>query len=47
MSLVRNIENNGKKGLLPAINEFLEQNPEWSIAASYTHNNGLLVLERK
>lgn len=47
MSLVRNIENNGKRGLLPAINEFLEQNPEWSIAASYTHNNGLLVLERK
>lgn len=33
--------------LLPAINEFIEENPHWYIAANYYNNNGLMILERK
>ena len=39
-------ESSGYKGLMPAIEEFLEQNPHWTIKHHYTNNNGLLVLER-
>lgn len=35
-----------KKGLLPAVNEFLASHPEWKIAAQYINNNGLTVLSR-
>lgn len=32
------------KGIMPAIEEFLEENPEWKVKQLYTNNNGLLVL---
>lgn len=35
-----------RKGLWPAVVEFLEDHPEWSLEARYTHNNGLTVLTR-
>jgi hypothetical protein len=35
------------KGLEPAINEFLESNPEWELFAKYENNNGLTILKRK
>ena len=31
-------------GLWPAIEEFLEENPEWSIKERFTNNNGLTIL---
>jgi hypothetical protein len=36
-----------RKGLGPAIAEFLEAHPEWMLEKKYTHNNGLTVLARK
>lgn len=36
-----------KKGLKPALIEFLQAHPEFGIKAHYTFNNGLTVLERK
>lgn len=36
-----------KKGLWPAIEEFLFENPHWSILQRYHNNNGLTVLQRK
>jgi hypothetical protein len=35
------------KGLWPAIEEFLENNPEWYIKERYTNNNGLTILAKK
>lgn len=35
-----------KKGLWPAIEEFLEEHKEWCILERYTNNNGLLILKR-
>lgn len=35
-----------KTGLLPAIQEFLEQNPHWSIEKIFKNCNGLLILKR-
>ena len=35
------------KGLWPAIEEFLIDNPEWSLHARWSNNNGLTVLARK
>lgn len=35
------------KGLNPAINEFLQENPEWIKCYDYKHNNGLTILKRK
>lgn len=35
-----------KKGLLPAINEFLESNKEWTTHEVFTNNNGLTILKR-
>lgn len=35
-----------KKGLKPALNEFLEEHKEWIIHEVYTNNNGLTVLKR-
>lgn len=34
------------KGLWPAIEEFLNEHPEWSIEKRYTNNNGLTILKR-
>jgi hypothetical protein len=36
-----------RRGLGPAIAEFLEGHPEWRVEKKYTHNNGLTVLARK
>ena len=36
-----------KIGLQKAIDEFLEQNKEWSIKEVYTNNNGLTILKRE
>ena len=36
----------GGIGLMPAINEFLERNPQWQTKEHYQNNNGLLILER-
>jgi hypothetical protein len=33
-------------GLVPAIKNFLEHNPEWKELEIYTNNNGLTVLHR-
>ena len=40
-------ETSGHVGLWPAIAEFLEANPHWSIKERRTNNNGLTILERK
>jgi len=34
-------------GLWPAIEEFMEDNPEWSIKERFTNNNGLTILVKK
>jgi hypothetical protein len=34
------------KGLWPAIEEFIQTNPEWNIHERYTNNNGLTILKR-
>ena len=34
------------KGLWPAIEEFLNDNPEWKLIERYTNNNGLTILKR-
>jgi glycosyltransferase involved in cell wall biosynthesis len=39
-------ETPGYRGLWPAIEEFLQENPHWTLAARLTHNNGLTILER-
>ena len=36
----------GKMGLVPAVEEFISENSSWRIKESYTNNNGLTVLER-
>jgi hypothetical protein len=35
-----------KKGLWPAVVEFLESNKDWCLKVRYTHNNGLTILSR-
>jgi hypothetical protein len=37
----------GSNGLLPAIIEFIIENPEWKFKIHRTNNNGLTVIERK
>jgi len=34
------------KGLWPAVEEFLEEHPEWTIKERFTNNNGLTILQR-
>ena len=34
------------KGLWPAVQEFLESHPEWTIKERYTNNNGLTILSK-
>lgn len=36
-----------KKGLWPAVTEFLDAHPEWELHERFTHNNGLTILRRK
>lgn len=36
-----------RKGLLPAIDEFLREHPEWVLYEQFTNNNGLTVLTRR
>ena len=36
-----------KKGLWPAVVEFLENNSDWVLLEKFTHNNGLTILGRK
>jgi len=38
---------NEKVGLWPAIQEFIEANPEWSILERFTNNNGLTILHKQ
>ena len=35
------------QGLWPAIEEFLEEHPEWTIKERFTNNNGLTILHKK
>lgn len=35
------------KGLWPAVEEFLNNNPEWYLKERFTNNNGLTILARK
>ena len=37
----------GTEGLWKAVEEFLEENPQWQIKRHYTNNNGLTVLEKR
>jgi hypothetical protein len=39
--------NQPPKGLWPAIEEFLDINPDWCLHERYTHNNGLTILAKK
>lgn len=34
------------KGLWPAVQEFLDSNPEWVLHERFTNNNGLTILRR-
>ncbi len=38
---------NGQSGLLPAMSEFIAENPHWQVWEHFTNNNGLTVLKRK
>ena len=40
------IPDTAPKGLVPAIDEFLKDNPHWVREKVYTHNNGLTILKR-
>jgi hypothetical protein len=44
--IMENYQTENKKGLIPAIDEFLEANKEWYIYRQYTNNNGLTILKR-
>jgi len=35
-----------RRGLMPAIEEFLVEHPEWKLHHRFTHNNGLTILKR-
>ena len=39
-------ESSGHVGLWPAIEEFLDEHPEWKIEVRRTNNNGLTILKR-
>ena len=36
-----------RKGLMPAIEEFISEHPEWTIRERFVNNNGLTILEKK
>jgi hypothetical protein len=47
MSKITNIpENELLVGLWPAIEEFLNDNPQWTICERFTNNNGLTILQK-
>jgi len=47
ISKITNIpENELLIGLWPAVEEFLNDNPEWSICDRFTNNNGLTILQK-
>ena len=35
-----------KRGIWPAVEEFLKDNPQWTIRKKYENNNGLTILGR-
>ena len=39
-------ETSGHEGIWPAVQEFLDDHPEWVIKERYTNNNGLTILEK-
>jgi hypothetical protein len=41
------VGHNSVLGIMPAIKEFLSNNPHWVIKDEFENNNGLMVLERK
>lgn len=41
-----NIDRN-KRGLWPAVLDFLERHPEWTLCARYENNHGFTILKRK
>ena len=43
--IMKNYKDNDK-GLMPAINEFMDENPDWYIYKQKRNNNGLLILKR-
>lgn len=45
--IMENYKIEEKRGLQPAIIEFLNDNPEWILFKEYTNNNGLTILKRK
>lgn len=45
--IMKNYKLEDKRGLQPAIIEFLNDNPEWILFKEYTNNNGLTILKRK
>ena len=45
--IMENYKLEEKRGLQPAIIEFLNDNPEWIMFKEYTNNNGLTILKRK
>jgi len=45
--IMANYKLEDKRGLQPAIAEFLEENKDWFIFKEYTNNNGLTILKRK
>ena len=44
--IMENYQTENKKGLMPAVNEFLETYKNWYIYRQYTNNNGLTILKR-
>jgi len=44
--IMQNYKQEEKQGLIPAIEEFLNENKEWYIYRQYTNNNGLTILKR-
>lgn len=45
--IMQNYQLDEKRGLQPAIIEFLNDNSEWILFKEYTNNNGLTILKRK
>ena len=43
---MENYKQEEKKGLIAAIEEFLNNNKEWYIYREYKNNNGLTILKR-
>jgi hypothetical protein len=46
-AIMENYKVEDKKGLMPAVSEFLENHKEWVIAAHLTYSNGLTIIQRQ